>query len=864
MMRYFCCDDSRRTAVRLHDPAAHAGIDFNGIDFLEVGDENVDPSLDNQRHLFVHVIKPLTGELLARLTGATPQTPALTPDNVRITGGERVTGIQAIKVDFDAVTNVLEVETDKAGDTSSYNLSLQEASGNLLPGMDQMLSSVDFNFKIDCPTDLDCETEQPCPPETLEQPEIDYLAKDYASFRRLMLDRLSVIAPAWQERSPTDLGVALVELLAYTGDYLSYEQDAIATEAYLGTARLRASVRRHARMLDYQVQDGCNARVWVQVRVKQTAPGGSILLPAQTRMLTTITNLPSHIKDVTTVERFNPVVFETMHEARLFPDCHEFRLYTWGAEECCLPEGATKATLDGHHPNLAKGQVIVFVEAVGPRTGGPADADPRHRHAVRLTELAATRDALLGKDVTEIEWADEDALPFVLCISSLIQQEDGSSQELNNVSVARGNIVLADHGLTVSHDLDVVPQLDPRLARVTLGGGSQCDPGSPDAAPVRYRPALKQAPLTMAATVQRNVDGRRRREGFDPDAPAAAAFVWGQGDILASIRLTDQDARQWIPRRDLLGSDEFAPEFVPEVDDAGLATLRFGDDEYGMRPGAGSTFVATYRVGNGVRGNVGADSIGHISAPFRLVPDDPSHAADLAAIENVEGLGNPMPARGGQDPESMQSVRASAPFAFRVKQRAVTTDDYAELTQRSAQVQRAAASMRWTGSWRTVFLNVDRESGGGVDAQFEAQIRQDVERYRMAGHDLEVAGPIPVSLEVDLSVCAHPDYYRSDVKSALLQALSSRVLPDGLMGFFHPDRFSFGQPVYLSQLIAAAQAVQGVATVEVRKFQRLGIESRAGIDDGLLKMGRLEIARLDDDPNFPDRGILTLTVEGGR
>src|SRR5262249_52819291 len=82
-----------------------------------------------------------------------------------------------------------------------------------------------------------------CRPELLQEPELDYLAKDYASFRGLMLDRMAALTPEWQERSPADGHVALVELLAYTADGLSYEQDAVATQAYLGTARRRLSLR---------------------------------------------------------------------------------------------------------------------------------------------------------------------------------------------------------------------------------------------------------------------------------------------------------------------------------------------------------------------------------------------------------------------------------------------------------------------------------------------------------------------------------------------------------------------------------------------------------------------------------------------
>ena len=57
--------------------------------------------------------------------------------------------------------------------------------------------------------------------------------------------------------------MVLAELIAYVGDQLSYQQDAVATEAYLDTARSRISLRRHALLVDYHVHDGCNARAWM-------------------------------------------------------------------------------------------------------------------------------------------------------------------------------------------------------------------------------------------------------------------------------------------------------------------------------------------------------------------------------------------------------------------------------------------------------------------------------------------------------------------------------------------------------------------------------------------------------------------------
>jgi predicted phage baseplate assembly protein len=298
----------------------------------------------------------------------------------------------------------------------------------------------------------------------------------------------------------------------------------------------------------------------------------------------------------------------------------------------------------------------------------------------------------------------------------------------------------------------------------------------------------------------------------------------------------------------MLNSDRFSREFVVETETDGTAYVRFGDDRYGKRPASGTTFTATYRVGNGVAGNIGAEALVHI----------------VSTDSGIQQVRNPLPARGGIEPESLETVRQNAPYAFRTQERAVTPEDYARVTERHPEVQRAAATFRWTGSWYTVFVTVDRLGGLPVDEAFEQEMRQHLERYRMAGYDLEIDAPRFVSLEIEMAVCVKPDYFRSDVKKALLEVFSDRILPDGRRGVFHPDNFTFGQPVYLSQLYTIAQAVAGVASVEIIKFQRQGTPSSEALNKGKLELGRLEIARLDNNPNFPERGVFRLTLEGGK
>jgi hypothetical protein len=820
---YFCCDELRRAA--LADPSKNPS-GLNGIDFLEVLDHDAPSKVMRQRLLQLHFANDLSGG-------------PLTEKNVRIEGGERITDVIVTKVTSGLGANVVTVEVNQPGDFSIYTLRLVEDAQHLQPppGYDPVLSEMNFSFKVECPSDFDCRQKCICPPLPRAEPDINYLAKDYASFRRLMLDRIALLSPQWTERNAADLGVALVEALAFVGDYLSYQQDSVGIEAYLGTARRRVSVRRDARLVDYTMNDGCNARAWVHIQVDaDTGP-----LPKGTRIFTRITGQPVILPDEPRILREAQAGFETMHEIPMLFETHnEMKFYTWSEERCCLPKGATSAELGGHFPNLQKGDVLIFEEVLGPRTGQPGDADPTHRQAVRLTQQPVPDVdplKLNGNEFTKIEWSNEDALTFPLCISSRTDEEHGEKYLGNTVSVARGNIVLCDHGVTETNAPipDTVP--DPTIFRpVTV-----CDPcvqTEPVAVPPRYRPVLKDPPLTFAAP-------------FDPTASAASATSWDIRTATPQIFLNstlNADTATWLPKRDLLNSAANATEFVVEIDTDGAAYLRFGDDLLGKRPEAGTQFTGTYRVGNGVEGNVGAESLAHI-------------VTGLTAISLVR---NPLPAQGGVEPETIEDVRQRAPAAFRTQERAVTEADYAEVTQRDKRVQRAAATFRWTGSWHTVFLTVDRLGGLLVDDPFKISIRDFIERYRMAGYDLEVDAPRFVSLQIDMHVCVKPDYFRSDVKAALLETFSNQILTDGRRGVFHPDNFTFGQTVYLSPLITAAQAVDGVESVQVTVFQREGQDDVKPLQTGFLPMGRLEIARCDNDRNFAERGVFVLTMGGGK
>jgi hypothetical protein len=199
-----------------------------------------------------------------------------------------------------------------------------------------------------------------------------------------------------------------------------------------------------------------------------------------------------------------------------------------------------------------------------------------------------------------------------------------------------------------------------------------------------------------------------------------------------------------------------------------------------------------------------------------------------------------------------------------VQYRAVTEADYANAAERWPEVSQAVATFRWTGSWYTVFITIDPVGRNDVPDDLRQRVATWVTSFTQAGYDLEINAPISVPLDLVIDICVDSYHFRADVELAVLNALSNHVLPDGSRGFFFPDNFSFGQPLYLSQLYAAIMAVEGVDSASVTQFHRWGKLPANELQQGYIATDRLEILRLDNDPNFPENGALRLNLGGGK
>lgn len=715
----------------------------------------------------------------------------------------------------------LEIRVEAPGDLARYTLSLRR-DGRVLAGFDPLLSSLALSFSADPTRESDCHGGVAPPAQDVQEPEIDYLARDFTSFRRLMLDRLAATLPDWQERNPADVGIMLTELISHAAEELSYYQDAVATEAYLGTARQRISVRRHARLFDYYIHEGCNARALVCVEVDASTP--DTLHPAgalqfASRAGTSPVLSREALRELRTSSTLS--IFESMEAVRFRPAHNRIDFHTFSDSRPCLPAGALSATVRYvRGMSLEPGQLVVFEEVLSPRSGRADEAEPLHRYAVRLRSVSLPyTDPVDGVEVQDLTWSDADALPFSLC---LVTELDG--RIVRGVSVVLANAVLCDHG-----------ERRPAISLPAAGGER------------RYLQELPFSPIAWAAPLGQ-------------DAPATQVLIQDPREALPAVALVEQSSAKEIPftlRPDLLHSGPRDRHFTVEINNDGRAVLRFGDGTTG-RPPTGPLRVSC-RVGNGPVGNLPADALAHLLY-------DPA-APELSS--HVLRVRNPLPAAGGQAPEPLAQVRRSLPWAFRTQQRAVTESDYVAAALSYADVQQAAGRWQWAGSAYTMYLTVSRRGGRPVDAEFATGLLAHLEPLRLIGHELQLEAPAYVPLDIALTVYVKKESLRTAVQQELLAVFSSGTLPDGRRGYFHPDSLRLGASIYLSQIISAVIAVPGVDWIDAspqtpgNRFRRLGAQQGDELRSGKISLGPRELPQLANDPQRPTAGRIAFDLRGG-
>lgn len=766
---------------------------------------------------------------------------ALAREIFPISGGHRLpagaaTGqVRVTSIAVGPANHILFLAIAPIGDYSTYTLGISYQN------IDPIFSELHFKFRPGC-FSTNCAPEWSKGQAPKAVPAIDYLAKDYDSFRHTLIAAMMQRVPGWQPTSEADLDQTLLELFSTAADELSDYQDRVMNEAYLGTARKRVSLARHARLMDYHIHQGNQASTWIALRL---APGSDGSLPPGFTVWTGSDTLSATSR-----------IFVSRSPALVDSLLNQMQLYTWSDSIPSLAAGGTTAdlafaskvdadkvrdlirtgrTVDVFRNGQRVGEQTVRIthlllqEWLNPATGQEAGRDANKRQILELLPGNAgaetLQDPLTGAWLVRVRWAEKDKLKHNYCFTIDCPSPVG---KIENVSRFHGNLLQVYHGSPRAVDF-----LEPDTL-LTERWGTIC--------------RLPDGPLAYQST-------------------SPGGEVPPQSTLEVTVEL-DGTIDPWDERISLIHSDDDSSEngdhYMVETDEEGRSLLRFGNGINGRKLPSGAIVHCRYQIGDGLDGNVGADTLVNFDSRNIAFNDLPP-AEQIAFQTLVTGgkVWNPLDATNGRAPEPVSEIIRRVPEAFRYRQlRAVTLQDYVRRAEELPGVSRAAARYAWTGSWRTVQITIDPAGTTTLDEHLRRQVADYLETVRLIGEDLEIRPPRFVPLEIHVALCLHPDYWPEDLKFILEQEFSDGYTPDGRQGFFHPDLWTFGQELHASQIIGRAQAIEGVEHIISVTLKRWG-EAGAGTE-AIMALRPNEIIRVHNDPDHMEKGFIDFDVRGGR
>lgn len=786
---------------------------------------------------------------------------------VRITAGIQSRQVQVVEVVAGSANHILQLKVQPIGDYSTYTLNavhrdvmLDDYDNPVLDGdgnpvleskIDPLFARLDFKFRPGC-FNSNC-----APGRSYQAPEgepvIDYLAKDFDSFKHLLINAMRVRVPEWQPTSEADLDQVLIDLIAADADELSDYQDRVINEAYFGRARKRVSLARHARLMDYHVHQGNQASTVLALKV-----GADASIPQGFGVWSS-----EHWQEG------DAIIFTSVHDQECYSDLSELSLYTWGGVVTALEAGSTEADIvppagttktdaenlrdlllrtvldEDYRAVLHQNGVLALVieEKLNPENGTENGRDKTARQLLRLLDgnaaAEAIHDPVEDNWVVRVRWRPQDKLKRRYCF--VIQCPGKTAQE--DVSLFHGNLIRITHGRP--HVTTFYPP------GTQLGPADDSHFERTDEAHYEYLPDTRWGTLCRL-----------------PHTPLAYQNTPPGGGAPSSSTLTVEVAGiggPWEEQIDLIESESDDTDFIVETDEYGRSTIRFGNNVNGRALPQNAVVTCRYQVGRGSLGNVGGDSLSNYDNSAAGYPD-------------VEHVWNPFDVTNGRDPEKPAEIIRRAPQAYRARQlRAVTLEDYVKRAEELAEVSHAFARYAWTGTWRTVRVAIDPKETTELSEELREEIARHLDAVRLIGEDLEVRGARYAPLDILLKVCAHPDYWPEDLAFELEMEFSGGYTADGRIGFFHPDAWTFGQPLHASQLIGRALAIRGVDRVLLVSMRRwhVGSESGASVitinpedlpvnEVDTLKVEPYEIIQVENDPSQLEKGRIQFDIVGGR
>ena len=275
----------------------------------------------------------------------------------------------------------------------------------------------------------------------------------------------------------------------------------------------------------------------------------------------------------------------------------------------------------------------------------------------------------------------------------------------------------------------------------------------------------------------------------------------------------------WKEQASLYQQPSSAQVFATLNQPGGNTDILFGDGVEGATlPTGQNNIQANYRIGSGLSGNVGAGAI-------TTLIDRPL---------GVSGVNNPQAATGGQDPQSVDDIRANAPLSVLTLGRAVSITDYQNFAQSFAGIAKAYALWIPSGPGRGVFLTVAAAGGSALPPGNPtlANLISALHNYGNPLIPITALSFLETLFRFSANIKYDPAYDAAAVKTNVLTQLRQ--------SYSFAAR-SFGQEVSTDEIATSIQSVPGVIAVNV-----IGLTAGPTSNAGDLNSGAWSVAAYND------------------
>jgi hypothetical protein len=268
---------------------------------------------------------------------------------------------------------------------------------------------------------------------------------------------------------------------------------------------------------------------------------------------------------------------------------------------------------------------------------------------------------------------------------------------------------------------------------------------------------------------------------------ATALGPWKQVDSLYQV--SGEGSKSF----EVLYTDDFA------------ATVVFGDGVNGAAVPVGSSYLITYRIGGGTRGNI-ANEVINVTIS--------TESGESGTVQNIS-VGS-----GGQDAESVIKAKRYAPLIFKTQDRLVTAQDYAVFANNFAgntgATGKARAVVRDAYSSANIIDLYLLQVASNIQlqqatVQFKSELLNAIEEKKMLTDEIVIVDGVIRTLDLVITLRVDKNLLQNE------ESIKSKVR-DVLLTYFDVNNFDFGRPLLLSEVVRAILNVQEVRFATIDNF----------------------------------------------